>query len=172
MACMNGREHNVKLLLEQQKKLLEKVDEEEKKKVEEGEEKEEEDGEEEDDEMDIEMQRKSFDLVNTESQSHDTPAHFAVKSGNAKILEMLIDAKANLNTFNTKKWTPLMAASAYGQLECVKILVEKGKCDPLQKNKQNKHALIYAIINGHIDIVSYLLRLGVHPDLYFKKFIN
>ena len=168
VACMNGREHNVKLLLEQQKKLIDKLVEDEKQKEnEENDEDEENEGNDEDENgMNFEMQKKSFDLVNTESQSHDTPVHFAAKIGNVKILEMLIEASANLTIFNTKKWTPLMTASANGHLDCVKVLIEKGKCDPLLKNKQGKHALIYAIINGHIDIVSYLLRIGVHPDLY------
>jgi len=31
--------------------------------------------------------------------------------------------------------------------------------------KQKKNALIRATINGHIHIVSYLLKFGIHPDL-------
>ncbi len=117
------------------------------------------------DAVEQEIYRKSTDFVNAQSQQKETAANFAAQSGSLEILKMLADAGANFTVLNSKGWTPMMAAAAGGYLDCVKYLVEEAKVNPLAKNKRGKTALTYAVINGHIHIVSYLLRLGVHPDL-------
>eukprot|EP01022_Parablepharisma_sp_SALTPOND_P019717 TRINITY_DN340_c1_g1_i3.p1 TRINITY_DN340_c1_g1~~TRINITY_DN340_c1_g1_i3.p1 ORF type:complete len:1142 (+),score=140.74 TRINITY_DN340_c1_g1_i3:6355-9780(+) len=171
IACMLGRTKNVKLLLEEQERLMKEAEEKikelemEKEQLENEVEGQEEASSEGDPKADLEAQKSSFDLVNTASQQKETPAHFAASRGHSEILELLIDSKANLEAVNSKGWTPLIAACVYGHLPCVKVIIEKGKANPLYRNKQGKHGLIYATMNGHIHIVSYLLRLGVHPDL-------
>jgi ankyrin repeat protein len=59
-----------------------------------------------------------------------------------------------------------MIAAAKGHLSTVILLIEKGKVDPLEKNRMGKNPLIFACLNGQIHIVSYLLRLGVNPNMY------
>lgn len=57
-----------------------------------------------------------------------------------------------------------MIACEKGNLEIVKYLLSKN-ASMLDLKKQKKNALIRATLNGHIHVVSYLLKFGIQPDL-------
>ena len=166
VACLNGREHNVDLLLDECKRLTEEMkeaNEEKQKEKAKGKKKKGEDAEM-PDEMELATDKKATDFVNSQSQQKVTAAHFAAENGHLEILKKLVDAGAVLEVVSSKGWTPLMGAAACGHMDCVKYLIETAKVNPLTKNKKAKNALTYAVVNGHLHIVSYLLRLGVHPE--------
>lgn len=55
--------------------------------------------------------------------------------------------------------TPLILASAYNHYDVVEFLLEKG-AKILTKDKMKRSALIMAVRNGNLKIVSYLLSRG------------
>lgn len=72
--------------------------------------------------------------------------------------------KVDIEQADSKSKTALMIACEKGNLDIVKFLLSKN-ASMLDMKKQKKNALIRATINGHIHVVSYLLKFGVHPDL-------
>lgn len=78
-----------------------------------------------------------IDTVNS-----DTALNMAIcdGSGSSKIITMLLSAKANVNSFDNEKWTPLMWAVDQGRLKIVKQLIKKG-ADVNAINKKGKTAL-------------------------------
>jgi ankyrin repeat protein len=63
------------------------------------------------------------------------------------------------------KLTPLMRASARGDLQAVKSLLEKGADPDVQSSAQNVTALMFASYFGHIDVVRALVAKGAKVDL-------
>jgi ankyrin repeat protein len=146
IACKYGREHNVKLLLEESKRIMEEAAE--------------------GDNLggNTVGNNNSYDLIDAKTKHRKTAVHYAIKIGNVSILKMLFDAKANLNMLSSKGKTPLMIAATMGYLDCVKFLIEEAKVNPLTRNKKGKTAATFAVINGHLHVLSYLLRIGVDPN--------
>ena len=152
IACLHGRVHNVKVLLEEQQKQLkeiEKYDEESREEA----------------EVDIETEKKSLDFASTQTRVKMTALHYACEKGNKECVELLLDSGADANAKSCAWMTPLMFACCHGHTEIVKLLIEKGKADALVRNKKGKSALIFAVMNGQIQIVSYLIRHGVNFDV-------
>ena len=58
--------------------------------------------------------------------------------------------------------TPLMLASANGDLSMVKLLIAK-KAKVEKPDKYKRTALTHAVINGAANVASYLLSLGADP---------
>jgi len=56
----------------------------------------------------------------------ETPLHYAAKKGNSKIIELLLDAGANINsTYNKFGSTPLHIATWFGHTDCVQLLIKR-----------------------------------------------
>lgn len=58
---------------------------------------------------------------------------------------------------NSNRMTALHLAAAYGHYDCVKLLLENG-AKVLAKDKFKRSALILAVRNGNLKIVSLLLQ--------------
>jgi len=73
---------------------------------------------------------------------------------------VLSDFLKNFRGDEDGRYTPLMAASFYGRLECVKVLVAQPWID-INKGRDdvNETALYYASYMGHVDIVELLCSL-------------
>ncbi|KAI9304574.1 ankyrin repeat-containing domain protein, partial [Cunninghamella echinulata] len=85
------------------------------------------------------------------------PLHYAAAYGHAQTCQALIDCGATIDIYNTiDRSTPLMLASNCGHLETVQCLVENG-ADPEAIDKYGRTPLHLACIQGHYDIVHYLL---------------
>ena len=74
-------------------------------------------------------------------QEYDTPLMIASKHGVKNIVQILLDAGANLNIVHT-------GGSIAGSLSC-----------------ENKSALVYAISEGHIEVVKTLLQRGANVHI-------
>ncbi len=85
-----------------------------------------------------------------------TALMFASTGPFTKAVELLIDAGANVNaTDNEENWTPVMMAAAEGQLEVVKLLVEKG-ADLAMVDVDGESSFDFAQSKGHQEVAAYI----------------
>ena len=109
--------------------------------------------------------KKTSDFVNTLGPKKWIPLHYAVEGGSIACVRALVEAgHSNIEAADSNSMTPLMIACEIGDLEIVKYLLSKG-ASVHDLKKQKKNALIRATMNGHIHVVSHLLKFGIHPDL-------
>lgn len=93
--------------------------------------------------------------VNRADNSGFTPLHYAVQSGNLRIVEILLKHKADVNAKNMFGNSPIMMANLKFPLEGFNMLVMYG-ADPEQKNNYGVNArdifLAYPDIISSLDI--------------------
>ncbi len=94
--------------------------------------------------------------INQKNHFSDTPLHVAAYLGDAFMVKLLLQKRADLDAMNKKRQTPLMQAALKGDLECVKALVKKGAKLNLYDNEGN-HALMYAVKSKKLKVVDYLI---------------
>jgi tetratricopeptide (TPR) repeat protein len=91
-----------------------------------------------------------------------TPLQQAAMKGDVKKVQELLDKGANVNEW---KWgTPLMFAASEGKLEVVKLLVSR-KAEVNATSQGGWTALGWAAMNGHQDIVDFLIISGADVSL-------
>jgi len=88
-----------------------------------------------------------------------TPLHYAVESGHMKIVGLLIDKGADINTQKSDGETPLQEACKLGYKDMVELLVAKG-ADINAKDNKGQTALSSAKEQGHEEIVKLLRKHG------------
>lgn len=85
---------------------------------------------------------------------------FSAQYGNAEIVELLIEAKADLTAqTNDQGWNALMIASAYGREEVVRQLIHAG-ADVNARDSFGQTALTNAAAKGHRKICALLAGAG------------
>lgn len=85
--------------------------------------------------------------------------HWAVLSGNLKLVTYLIDLGCEINPKDDTDTTPLILASSAGHTEVVKLLLTK--CDDINhKGTQSHSTLQYAASKGWLKIDEMLLEQG------------
>jgi ankyrin repeat protein len=82
--------------------------------------------------------------------------HLAARKGSAKIISLLIEAKADVNQCDADGKTALHVAAKNGQLEAVRVLLKKG-ADVDAMTLKGITPLHYAAKHGHKDVVIELL---------------
>jgi ankyrin repeat protein len=73
--------------------------------------------------------------------------------------------RAPIDQEDQDKLTPLMRASARGDLQAVKALLGKGANPDVQSSVQNVTALMFASYFGHAEVVHALIAKGARVDL-------
>lgn len=112
------------------------------------------------------LSKKSDDsFLNTPSDEGITPLIAACSEGHTEIVQMLVDAKADINTKDADGTTALMAASARGHFDVVTILVKAGA----KVNEQNSdgHTALMFAYNGKNQVETLWERYSqfvVEPD--------
>ena len=81
------------------------------------------------------------------------PLHYAATSGNAQVVQLLLDHYAYIDAESPNGSTPLMMAAMYGSAEAVKVLLDAG-ADATVKNALGLTALEFAQKAGHDDAVA------------------
>lgn len=98
--------------------------------------------------------------VSLRNVAGDSALMMAVLKGEGRIVDMLLDAGAELNHDG---WTPLMYAAFEGRAELVDRLLARG-ADPAALAPNKSNALMLAARNGHAEAVRRLLRTKVDLD--------
>ena len=99
--------------------------------------------------------------VNHEANDCFTALHFAVQEGHRDVVEVLIDAGADIDAKINGGRTPLHVACLYGELAIVKVLVKAG-ADVCATDDKGTTCLMSALGSGHTETVRYLVGL---PDV-------
>lgn len=94
-----------------------------------------------------------------------TELHFAAKTGNVAIFQLLIDSGSDINIESTHYETPLHIACACGNTEIVKILLARG-AKIIAKDILGDTPLHYAAQSGNIETVKLLVKSGA--DIHAK----
>lgn len=91
----------------------------------------------------------------------------ALGSGNTAVVKKYLDNGVNVND-QYFAWSALQIAANKGQLEVVKLLVDKG-ADLNYKHPITKMtALSLAAVDGYTEVVTYLLSKGADPNIKLR----
>ena len=101
---------------------------------------------------------------------NDTALHVAVEEKHADVVQVLIDAGADIETKNDEGRSPLHVASISGELTTVKMLVKAG-ADVRATDAERETCLLFAAYFGHTDTVRYLVCLP-EVDLNHQESTN
>lgn len=92
-----------------------------------------------------------------ESGAGTTPLHSAVKSGNIRVVQLLLDAGANVDSVEMEKErTPLLDAAASGHPDIVTLLLAKN-ADATFMDTQNSTFLHCAVHGDNLDVLNLAL---------------
>ena len=83
------------------------------------------------------------------------PLHAALVQGNRRVVELLLDAGADVDARQHNGWTALQAAAQHGSAELAALLLERG-ADPHLAMDEGKTALDIARAQGHAAVVALL----------------
>ncbi|XP_024890050.1 protein phosphatase 1 regulatory subunit 12B isoform X8 [Temnothorax curvispinosus] len=97
-------------------------------------------------------------------RSGATALHVAAAKGYIKVMQILLQARCNVDAQDFDGWTPLHGAAHWGQLEACKLLVENG-CDMDMKNYADQTAFDVA----DADILKSLENLREQQALIVKE---
>ncbi|GAB1600551.1 transient receptor potential cation channel subfamily A member 1-like isoform X3 [Argonauta hians] len=108
------------------------------------------------------LNKHSKDLLNEKDINGWTPLHHAAKIGHLTAVDDLMKLGAIAHLKNTNEQSPFHLASRYGRFNtCVRLLTGKDGYSMLNDmDNMNHTALHMASQNGHIKLVSLLLRKG------------
>lgn len=101
--------------------------------------------------------KSSKQLINNKDIGGATALHLAARSGNAKIVEILINQGAKLDLPDNEGWTPLMRASVNGHSEIVNLLVNRGS-NAFALNNFGDSALIHSVNSSCQDCVLAIMK--------------
>ena len=97
--------------------------------------------------------------VNAPGVDTSTPLDWAIESNNLEMVNLLIDAGANVNAETRYKITPLSLACKNGNAAIIERLLKAG-VDPNSTSEEGQTALMTAALNGKVDAIKMLLAHG------------
>ena len=89
---------------------------------------------------------------------------YAIMSGGAKCIDLLIENGADLNIADKEGKTPVMIALEQGRIDLANILIDRGAKLEV-KDKDGKTALMLAVKEGELETVKFLIKKGADPYL-------
>lgn len=101
-------------------------------------------------------------LVRTTDASGYTPLHYAATGGHTDVIEVLLDAGADVNARGSRGETPLLLAASKGNVEVVELLIDNG-ADVNQPGSDKRTPLHKAAMVGDLEVVKALLKGGADP---------
>lgn len=109
-----------------------------------------------------------FDLSATDRKGL-TAAHHAAAANDLKILEMLKNAGANMDTASNSTLTPLMHGARSNAAATVKYLSNLEGMEINKTDADGRTALFHAAQSGSLDTVQELLKAGADPNQQNKE---
>jgi hypothetical protein len=100
----------------------------------------------------------------TASFTARTSLHLGAEKGHTKIVSILLNSGAAIESVDFAGRTALHCAVESNQMEVVRILLDRG-ADAERKNTNGMSALHLAVDNGYEDIVLLLIENGVDPNM-------
>src|SRR5438309_9910301 len=76
------------------------------------------------------------------------------------VLKLLLDAKADVNAPLVRGETPLMSVADKGNIEAVRLLLDRGADVNVRESKGGQSALMWAVAGRHAEIVKLLVERG------------
>jgi ankyrin repeat protein/superfamily I DNA/RNA helicase len=109
--------------------------------------------------------KKGANVNSIYKETSATALMYASQKGNTKIVELLIENKANLDLKSIEGATALIFASQKGNTEIVELLLNSGANPNLQNKNEGATALIYASKNGQTEMAKLLIENKANLDL-------
>jgi ankyrin repeat protein len=106
----------------------------------------------------------AFAELNSDQQVEYTDA---LGTGNVKVVQKYLNEGVNIND-KYFAWSALQIAANKGQLEIIKMLVEKGAEIDYRHPITKMTSLHLAAFDGYEDVVKYLLSKGSDPNLKLR----
>lgn len=102
-------------------------------------------------------------LLTAKSTLDFTPLHVAALSGQAKTVDLLLNAKVQVDNKATAGATALFLASANGHVDAVKLLLQ-AKANPNVASNNASTALHMAAEGGYAEVIKLLIDAGAHIE--------
>ena len=103
-------------------------------------------------------------LANKPGANGDLPLHYALRGRNFKIIQLLVDAGADVNAFDGNGFAAMHFAAANKNKAVIELLIAKdAKIDVVSKNN-GMTPLFFAAREGHKHIAALLLEKGARID--------
>lgn len=96
-------------------------------------------------------------IVDLPTFDGSTPLHVACERGYDDVVQLLIDAQANINAKMNDGTTAFMLACQNGHLSIVQMLISTGKCNVSIQRLDGVTPLFLIVQNGHEQIFDYLI---------------
>lgn len=101
--------------------------------------------------------------VNRPQNSDYNPLIAATVEKDIKIIDMLLNKGANINSTDSNGNTPLMLSVYKNEMKIAEFLLQKGAKMDI-KNTANENAFIIAVVRSKIEIIKFLLESGADPN--------
>lgn len=101
--------------------------------------------------------------VNRMSHSAATALHFAAQHGDLECCRLLLDARAEIDAQDIRRFTPVMMAALYGHEHIVNFLNER-RCNVNMAAYNKRTALHWASERGSLKCCESLLKFGANID--------
>lgn len=106
------------------------------------------------------LEKKEFTNLNQTDEHDFTPLMAAASENHEEVVQLLIDAGAEINFVNAHGWTALIEAADEGSYESAVVLIKAGADANLKGNNNNRSALAMAASEGHMDVFRLLVENG------------
>ena len=114
---------------------------------------------------------QKLDIVYVNDANGDTPIHLAVRRVDERVLHTLLSRVPDFSKVNSETGDSILHAAAHhGNIAAVKLLLDFGHANKLNKrNKDKQDPLHMAASAGHAEVVRLLLQWGADPKARDKK---